>query len=807
MQKINIKSAVPHILAMAVFLLITVIYFQPLFQGKKVYQGDIVNYTGMSQEIKDFRAETGEEALWTNRMFGGMPAYQISHQTPSNLTRFADKVFSFNLPRQAAFVLLAFVGFYILLITMGVSPALAIVGALGYGLTTYLFIIIEAGHNTKAHAMAYVAPVIAGVLLTYKGQILKGAALTSLFLALQFRANHIQISYYLLMILIIFALFEFTAAYKENRLKPFFNATLILVFAALIGIGANIEKLWSTYDYGKYSTRSQSELTIDGDQDNKTSGLNKDYATSWSYGKMETFNLMIPNFMGGASGSELSQDSETYKVLKKRRVPDAKNIIKRMPTYWGAQPFTSGPVYIGAILCFLFVLGAFLVKGRLKWWLLTCTLLSFLLAWGNNLMWFTDLFLDYVPGYNKFRTVSMILVIAEFTIPFLGFLAIKEIVSDKLDKTDFIQSLKYAVGITGGLCLAFAIVGPSMFSFSSLGDGQYPDFLVSALEIDRASLLRSDSLRSLLFILLTATSIYLYHSKKLKLIAFAGVLGFLVLADMLPVNQRFLNSDNFVKAKKMDNPFRPNMQNPSKGKTKADEQILADTELNFRVYNRAERLDAGARTSYFHNNLGGYHGAKLKRYQELMDMQIARNNTSVINMLNTKYFIDKGGNGNLIASLNPQRLSAAWLVNSTKIVENADEEMTQLSSFNPVDEVLIDKRFGIEKQSFDSSGSISLTSYKPNHLSYSVNTNKAAFAVFSEIFYDKGWNAYVDGELNEHFRVNYVLRGMPLPKGVYNVEFKFEPKSVSVGSSIALVCSLLIYILLGFVGFKTFRKS
>lgn len=798
MQKINIKSAVPHIIAMAAFLLVTFIYFQPLFQGKKVYQGDIVNYIGMSQEINDFRSETGEEALWTNRMFGGMPAYQISHQTPSNLTRFVDRVLSFNLPQQAAYVLLAFIGFYILLITMGVSPALAIVGALGYGLTTYLFIIIEAGHNTKAHAMAYVAPLIAGVLLTYKGKILKGSALTSLFLALHFRANHVQISYYLLMILIIFALFEFASAYKENRLKSFFKASLILVFAALLGIGANIEKLWSTYDYGKYSTRSKSELTIDGNQENKTSGLNKDYATTWSYGKMETFNLMIPNFMGGASGSELSKDSEAYKVLKKRNVPNAKNVIKRMPTYWGDQPFTSGPVYIGAIMCFLFVLGAFLVKGKLKWWLLTCTLLSFALAWGNNMMWFTDLFLDYIPGYNKFRTVSMILVIAEFTIPFLGFLAIKELVSEKLNKNNFINSLKYALGITGGLCFAFAIAGPSMFSFSSLGDGQYPDFLVSALEIDRASMLRADSLRSLLFILLAAGSIYLFQTKKIKLIAFASVLGVLVLADMLPVNKRFLNSDDFVKAKKMNQPFQ---------KTAVDAQILADKELNFRVYNTSERLDAGARTSYFHNNLGGYHGAKLKRYQELMDMQISRGNASVINMLNTKYVIRKGGDGNLVASQNPKRLGAAWLVNSTTVVNNADDEMTQLSSFNPAEEVLIDKRYGVSTKTYSGNGSISLRTYKPNHLTYSVNTNAEAFAVFSEIYYGTGWNAYVDGELNDHYRVNYVLRGLPLPKGNYQVEFKFEPQSVAIGSTIALVCSILIYLLLGFVGFKSFSKS
>ena len=798
MQKINIKNVVPHIIAMAVFLFITVIYFQPLFQGKKVYQGDIINYTGMSQEIKTFRAETGEEALWTNRMFGGMPAYQISHQTPSNLTRFADKVFSFNLPRQAAFVLLAFLGFYILLITMGVSPAFAIVGALGYGLTTYLFIIIEAGHNTKAHAMAYVAPVIAGVLLTYKGHILKGAALTSLFLALQFRANHVQISYYLLIMLLIFALFEFASAYKENRLKSFFKATFILVFAALLGIGANIEKLWSTYDYGKYSTRSKSELTIDGNQDNKTSGLNKDYATSWSYGVMETFNLMIPNFMGGASGSELSQDSETYKILKKKNVPNAKNVIKRMPTYWGTQPFTSGPVYIGAIMCFLFVFGTFLVKGKLKWWLLTCTLLSFALAWGHNMMWLTEFFLDYVPGYNKFRTVSMILVIAEFTIPFLGFLAIKEVLSKKIETNELMNSLKYSVGITAGICLVFAFIGSSLFNFSSLGDGQYPDFLVSALEIDRASLMRSDSLRSLFFIILTAASIYLYHTKKIKFIAFASVLCLLVLADMLPVNKRFLNSEDFVKSKKMDKPFQ---------KTSADVQILADEELNFRVYNTTERIDAGARTSYFHNNIGGYHGAKLKRYQELMDMQISKGNTSVINMLNAKYIIRKGNNSELIATQNPGRLGAAWFVNSTIIVDDADQEMTQLSTFNPATEVLLDKRFGLEKQNFNSIGNISLSSYKPNHLIYNVNSNEEGFAVFSEIFYDKGWNAYIDGELLEHYRVNYVLRGMLLPKGLYDVEFKFEPKSVAIGSTIGLVCSILIYLLLGFVGFKTFRKS
>ena len=792
------KEIIPHVIAILLFLTITGVYFAPLFQGDKIYQGDIVNYIGASKELHDFREDTGKEALWTNRMFGGMPAYQISHHTPSNLTRFADKIVRFNFPKEASFVLIAFIGFYILLLSMGVAPPMAIAGALGFGLTSYLFIIIEAGHNTKAHAIGYMAPVLAGIIMSYRGKLLSGAAITALFLALQLRANHLQITYYLLMMVLAFGIFEFVHAIKEKKVPQFVKIGMVLVFAAILAIGANIEKIWTTYEYGKYSTRSQSELTIDGDQDNKTTGLNKDYATSWSYGKMETFNLMIPNLMGGASGSELSADSDVYKVLKKNRVPNAKNIIKRMPTYWGEQPFTSGPVYIGAVICFLFVLGIFIVKGRLKWWLFTCTLLSFALAWGHNMMWLTDIFLDYIPGYNKFRSVSMILVIAELTIPLLGFLALKEILSENRDKEDVMKSLKYALGITGGLCLIFAFMGSFLFDFVSRGDTQLPDFIVSALESDRASLLRSDSLRSLFFILLTGLSIYLFHTKKIKMVAFAAVLAVLVLADMLPVNKRYLNADDFVKARKMEQPFE---------KTAVDAQILADKELNFRVYNLAERLDAGARTSYFHNNIAGYHGAKLKRYQELIDMQLSKANASVVNMLNTKYIIRKGQSGDLIASQNPSRYGPAWLVKELQVVANADEEMSLLSTFTPSNEALVDQRFGLSNTSYSATGSIQLTSYEPNHLVYDVNTEEASFAVFSEIFYDKGWNAYINGELNEHYRVNYVLRGMNLPKGEYQVEFKFEPQSVAIGSSISLVCSCLIYLLLAFVGFKFVIKA
>lgn len=786
----------PHLIVLFIFMILTGGYFSPLFMGEKIYQGDIVNYKGMSQELIEFRSETGEEALWTNRMFGGMPAYQISHQTPSNLTRYADKLLRFNFPKEASFVLIALIGFYILLLCLGLDPWMSMVGALGFAMTSYLFIIIEAGHNTKAHAITYMAPVLGGILLAFRGRVLQGSALAALFLALQLRANHFQISYYLLIIVLLFALFELIHAIKQKTLMLFLKTASILVFAAMLGVGANLEKLLTTYDYADYSTRSKSELTIDGDQSIKTSGLNKDYATSWSYGKMETFNLMIPNFMGGASGSELSKDSETFQVLKKNRVRKAETVIKRMPTYWGSQPFTSGPVYVGSVVSFFFFLGVFLVKGRYKWWLLTCTLVSFGLAWGNNMMWLTDLLLDYLPGYNKFRTVSMILVIAELTIPLLAFLGIKELISQKTSNADLIKSTKFALVISGGFCLFFALFGPTLFDFSSIQDNQLPEFLIASIESDRAALMQSDSIRSLIFILLSALSVYLFHFRKIKFMHFVGLLAILILVDMVPVNLRYLNSDDFVKAKKMDQPFK---------KTTADIKILADKELNFRVYNTTERLDAGARTSYFHNNIAGYHGAKLKRYQELMDLQITKGNTSVLNMLNTKYYLSKSDSGELVAVRNPNRLGPAWFVKEVVSVQNADQEMQLLTSFNPSEEVIIDNRFGQENLTFSSDGSISLVSYKPNHLVYRVRSDSSAFAVFSEIFYDKGWNAYIDGNLYPHFRVNYVLRGMNLPAGDYQVEYKFEPYSVAVGSSGSLICSVLIYLFLGFAVIKSFR--
>ncbi len=783
------KKAFPHLLAIVIFNLITLSYFSPLFSGKKIYQGDIVNFKGMSKEIIDYRESTGEEALWTNRMFGGMPAYQISYKTSSNLINIANKIISFNYPREASFIIISFISFYILLLCMNINPYIAIIGALGYGLSTYLFIIIEAGHNTKAEAMAYMPAVLGSILFSFRTNMFSGAILTALFLSLQIRANHLQITYYLLLMIILFGFFEFFHSFKEKKINNFFKTTSILFISASLAICCNIENLWSTYDYGKYSTRSKSELIEYSNLQNKTSGLDKDYATSWSYGKLETFNVMIPNLFGGASNSKLSDDSQVYQVLKNRKIPNAKNIIKRFPTYWGEQPFTSGPVYIGSVLCFLFLFSLFFLEGRLKWWLISCSILSVLLAWGKNMMWLTDFFLDYVPGYNKFRTVSMILVILELTIPFLGILSLNELIKSDLNKTKALKSLKYSGLIFLCICFFFITFSSFIFDFSSKTDNNIPDFLLGAIKSDRYSMLISDSFRSIILILFSSLSIYLLIIKKISNNLFYFIFFSLVICDLIPINLRHLNSENFVKSRKVNSPFKM---------TEADKKILSDKELNFRVFNTSERLDAGARTSYFHNNIAGYHGAKFKRYQEIMDYQLAKNNSSVINMLNVKYFMFKNSEGILKANLNNNRLGPAWLVNNIIIVNNADDEMRSLEKFDPSQDVLLDKRFMVNDTFFNSSGEIRIKSYKPNNIIYEANIKNKSFAVFSEIYYDKGWNCYINGNKQNYYRVNYILRGMELQKGNYDIEFKFEPISVSYGSNIALISSGLIYFLLFF---------
>jgi len=810
MKKNNFKSFVPHIIAIVLFVVITMVYLSPLLEGKQLKQGDITNFQGVSKEIVNYRAATGKEALWTNRMFGGMPAYQISVVYKTNLINYIDRAIKWWLPHPAGLVFLYFLGFYILLLVLGVDKRLGIVGAIAFAFSSYFFIIIEAGHNSKANAIGYMAPVIAGIILTFNGRYWLGAALTTFFLALEINANHPQITYYLLLIIIVLGIAELVSKFKEKDLKKFFKAIGILVICLFLAAGANIASLWATYEYGKDSTRGKSELT--SDKANKTTGLDKDYATDWSYGIAETWSLMIPNIKGGASGY-IGEDKNVLKNVD----PKYKEAIGGMNQYWGDQPFTSGPVYAGAIMVFLFALGLLFVKGKLKWWLLAGTIFSILLAWGKNFMGLTDLFLDYFPAYNKFRAVSMILVVAEVTIPLLAMLALKEI----YEKPEILKEKKkqffIAFGIVAGLLLLFWLLPSVFFNFTTDSEisginTQMSDYLkqqpqnsgeiqayfqsiIPNLEIARIAIFKADVIRSFIFILLSAGILWLYSIKKINKIILVIILAILITIDMGVINKRYLNDKNFTTKAKVKTPYLP---------TEADLMIMQDKNLDYRVYNLSVNTFNDASTSYFHNSIGGYHGAKLKRYQELIENQISKHNLNVLNMLNTRYFIIPDSSRNPVAQRNPNALGNAWFVDGYKLVANADSEIVALNNFNPASTAIIDKRFesivSNYKNKKDSASVINLESYQPNNLVYKSKTTKDQLAVFSEIYYNKGWNVYIDGKPAEYFRTNYILRAMIIPAGEHKIEWKFEPVVYYTGIKASLAFNLLLIIaVLGFL--------
>jgi len=803
MKKINFNQLAPYLAAIVIFITITIVYFNPLLEGKKIKQQDIAQWKGMSKEIVDFRAKTGEEPLWTNSMFGGMPAYQISVDYKANLVRYIDDVFKLGLPHPAGMV---FIGFFILLLVLGVDPWLSIVGAIGFAFSSYFFFIFEAGHNSKAHAIGYMAPALAGIILAYRGKYLAGGILTALFLSLELYANHIQITYYLGLIIIAYGISEFIFHLRERKLKSFFISSVIIAAAGMIAVGTSATNLWATYQYGKETIRGKTELTTE--KENRTSGLDKEYATGWSYGVGETMTLLIPNYKGGASMGSVGVKSETYKALIQNNVPQASvnQVINNLPLYWGDQPSTSGPVYVGAILIFLFMLGLLIVENRYRWWLLAITGLSIMLSWGHNFMPLTEFFFKYVPGYNKFRSVSMTLVIAEFTIPLLGMLGLRKVFSTETDKKKFIRPLAYATGITAGITLIFALFGGSLFSFAGAQDPQYkdyfPDWVMTAIRADRASLLTSDAWRSFIFILLSAVVLWAYLTDKLKKYPVFALLAILILIDLWSVNKRYVNDDDFVLKSLVNVPFQP---------SQADELIMKDLDPDYRVMNLTVNPFGDASTSYFHKSIGGYHGAKLRRYQELIEHHLSRNNMNVYNMLNTKYFIVPGQDKQPTVQINMKALGNAWFVSYVKWVKNADEEINALTNFNPADTVIVDKRFEETLKghtiSRDSTSIIKLKEYKPNHLTYESNARVEQLAVFSEIYYAKGWNAYIDGKQAPYFRANYVLRAMVVPAGKHAIEFKFDPPVYRIGEKISLASSILLILMLAGGGVLFFRKK
>ena len=810
-----LKSILPHIIAVLLFVIISFIYYYPVLEGKSIKANDSSVSRYNSREISDYRQAHGKEPLWTNSIFSGMPAYLILIKHPGNLMKSVDTVLrQFRMPVSVLF--LSLLGFYILLMMFRVNPWLAVAGSLAYGFSSFTFQILAAGHNTQAIALAYMAPTIGGIYYAYRYDALKGALFTAFMLSLEITANHPQITYYAMICLLIFVITEFVYSIKEKTLLKFIKTSTILIFPFIIAIGVNFGNLYTIQEYGKYSIRGKSELKTD--DKNISAGLDRDYITLWSYGIDETMNLLVPNFKGGSS-KPFDNDSETVKVLRQNNAGSAANQVMK---YWGTQLGTDGPHYIGAIVIFLFVLGLAVLKGREKWWLLIATVLSVMLAWGKNFMPFTNLFIDYFPGYNKFRAVTMTLVIAQFCIPLLGFLALRNYYDGSLSKKEMLKGIKIAAGITGGLVILILMIPGIAGSFLSPYETGYPEWLTSALISDRKGLLRADSFRSLIFIFLAAGIILGFVTGKLKKEYSIALIAFLITLDLWSVGKRYLNADQFERLSVIQKALTPSV---------ADATILKDKSY-YRVLNLSiSTFNDNSPTSYFHKSIGGYHGAKLKRYQELIDSSISRElelfrtmaekasttddlipvfeNTSVLNMLNTKYVIY---NTDAPPLVNQHALGNAWFVEKPVMVDDANTELAAVNTIDPSDEAVIDIRFKdqISGTLYPVTGNdtIELVSYQPNELEYKYTAEGEKLAVFSEIYYPAGWECYIDGMESSYFRTNYVLRGMILPAGSHQVKFTFKPSSYYAGNKVSLASSILLFLLIAGYFISAFiRKS
>ena len=808
MKKINFKAILPYGVAIVAFMMITIIYLSPLLEGKRIWQSDIAQHLGASKEIAGFRAKTGQEPLWTNSMFGGMPAYQVSTVYKGNYIGYLDSLLTLGLPHPANLLFLYMIGYFILLLVMRVDPWLSIAGAIAFGFSSFFFIIIEVGHNSQAHAIGYMAPVIAGLILTFRRKYLWGGLMTAIFLSLEVKTNHPQITYYLAIIALLLGLFKLVHAIRFREIAPFVKSVCVLLVALVLAVLTNITTLWATWEYGKFTIRGKSELKAAGSA--STVGLDKDYITQYSYGIPETMTLLIPGFQGGASVSPLHENSAVVGAMRANGIEPAtisQYINQPVPyNYWGNQFSTAGPVYVGAIVCFLFILGLIIVKGPIRWWLLSATLLSILLAWGHNFMAFTDLFIHFVPGYNKFRAVTMTLVIAEFAMPLLGIIALKVFFENGAGRKKMFKALQIAFAVAGGITLFFALFPGMFFDFTGPGDQQLakqlPDWFMQAIRDDRKNLLRMDAFRGFVFITLTALLLWGVLFDKLKKEYAYLPLVVLILADMVPVNKRHLNNNSFTSRTKVEVPFQP---------SPADEQILQDPDPNFRVFNLTVDPFSDASTSYFHKSIGGYSGVKMRRYQELIEAHISKQNMSVLNMLNTKYFILPDENRNPVARINPGALGNAWFVRSYILTDNADAELSALSGFRPDSVAVISKEFSAEltplQPQHDSADYIRPGEYAPNRLTYHYAAKSNRLAVFSEIWYPKGWNAYVDDKPTHHFRADYVLRAMVLPPGEHRLEFRFEPVVYSSGEKISRLSSGILILLLVAAGIAALIRN
>ena len=790
----KLKQFLPHLLVFLGFVAIALFYFNPVLKGKEIFQSDIVQYIGMAKEQSDFRAETGEEPYWTDAAFGGMPTYQLGAYYPHNYIKKLDSVLRF-LPRPADYLFLYFIVFYILLLCLKLDYRLAFLGAIAFGFSTYFIIILGVGHNAKAHAIAYMPMVLGGIILTFRQKLIGGFSLLAIAMALEIQANHFQMTYYLLLLVIILGIVYLIDAFKKKKIPQYFKALGVMIVAVILAIGTNATNLIATQEYTSHSTRGDTGLTITPNGDDKPeAGLTYDYITTYSYGIAETLDLFVPGFMGGSGAEDVGEDSALYSELQKMGVSpiQAKNFTENAPTYWGQQPIVAGPAYIGATILFLFLFALFLIRGRLKWWVVGGTVLTLLLSWGKNFAFFTEFFIDYVPLYNKFRAVSSIQVIVELCVPLLAIVGLSCLFANKHTKEEKIEALKWSSIITAGLALVLILFNSILFDFSGLRDAQLRQQLgmdlMNALKEDRQSMLVADAIRSFIFVALSVFLIWFYLQEKISKKLILGGFAILFLADLVPIARRYVNGDDFVNARKMEQPYQPNT---------ADQQIMQDSS-RYRVFDFSADPLTSSRASYFHHSIGGYHAAKPGRLQDLYDFYISQNNMKILNMLNVKYFIVPTENG-VQAQQNPGVYSNAWFVRDVDWVADANAEILSLKEVDLKDTAVIDNRFKDDiKMDFvyDEVGTIELVSEQPNELVYKTKASIRQLAVFSEMYYQPGWQAYIDGEKAAHVRADYVLRAMNIPQGEHTVTFKFEPEVIQTGGTIALASTLILVILI-----------
>lgn len=797
-----VKRSLPHVWAILIFFVLSAGYFAPLiFQNKSMGQSDVHSVYGIHQEDRDCVKATGQHTDWSNMLFGGMPN---TGSEGVNVYSKLGRVVMGGLPVLHAGILFFYMlGFYILLCVLGCRSWLSVIGAVAYAFSTYNILIIDAGHANKCWAMACMAPIVAGVILCFKGRYIWGALTTLVFTGLHIMYSHQQITYYLLMILVIVAIAYAVDAFRNKRMKTYLKGGVVAVAMALISLLPSLGAWWVTYDYSKDTMRGGSVLQQNADGKSESAGLERDYAFQWSYGKMESFTLLIPGFYGGSSHYRLGEDSELYQLLR----PSGQTAFaQNAPMYWGDQPFTAGPVYMGAVICFLFLLGLFVVKGPEKWWLLAVTALSLLLSWGRNLPGFNNFLFDHLPLYNRFRTPSMALVMAELSMVVLAVLAVKTLLDNPQEKQRYTRDLLYAAGITGGICLFFALFGKSIFDFSGATDAAYqlPDWIMQAVYADRAALLTGSALRSLLFIALAAGTLWLYLKRSFAPGRIIALLLIFVLVDLWQLDRKYVGDHSFLSARSV-NTVLP---------TALDNMILADTDPDYRVFNVTVNTFNDASTSRFHKSVGGYSPIKMRRYQDIIDYHLSHNlNVKVLNMLNTRYFIAPDASGQPTVQRNVAALGNAWFVEKIRWVNSPDEEIRALYDFDPAKDAVIDTvwRSAVGQVVFPGGDSVSdnirLVEYYPNALKYEYTASTQRPAVFSEVYY-KTWKAFVDGREVPLYRVDYILRGVTLPEGNHVLELKCRNPIKAASGPITNAGSVInVLLILGLTAWGTLRRK